>query len=111
MGPCYKRGMANEIKIRVLVYRPGQPSEVEQHGRDLEAQQALVGGWIQSVPLGDGIVLTCNEEGKLEGLEPNFALPGDIIVGTAFFCRVDKEGECTSLTERDIKRIRAKVGR
>jgi hypothetical protein len=103
--------MGTKTKIQVLVYRPGQPGTVEQQLNDLETQQALVGGYIESVPLGDGVYLTCNEEGKLNGLEPNFALPGDIIVGTAFFCRVDEEGECASLTEKDIKRIRSKVGR
>ena len=103
--------MGTKTKIQVLVYRPGQPGAVEEHLNSLDAQQALVGGYIESVPLGDGIFLTCNEEGKLKELEPNFALPGDIIVGTAFFCRVDEEGECASLTEKDIKRIQSKVGR
>ena len=97
--------------IQVLVYRVGQPSVVEEHLNDLETQQKLVGGYIEAVALGDGIYLTCNEEGKLNGLSPNFALPGDVIVGDAFFCRVDSEGECCSLTEADVTRIRMKVGR
>ena len=102
--------MANETKIRVLVYRPGQPSMVEEHGRSLEAQQKLVEGYIESVSLGDGIFMTCNEEGKLKGLAPNFVLPGDVIVGTVFFHRVE-DAEAVSLTDADIKRIRNKIGR
>lgn len=102
--------MANETKIRVLVYRPEQPSKVEEHGRDLEAQQALVEGYIESVPLGEGIFMTCNEEGKLKGLAPNFVLPGDLIVGTVFFHRVE-EAESASLSDEDITRIRRKIGR
>lgn len=98
-------------KIRILVYRPGLPGTVEEQLDDLATQQGLVGGFIESVGLGDGVFLTCNEEGKLKNLPPNFALPGDMIVGTAFFCRVDDEGDCVSLTDEDITRIRRKVGR
>ena len=103
--------MGTKTKIQVLVYRPGQPGVVEEHMNSLEAQQALVGGYIEAVAMGDGIYLTCNEEGKLNGLEPNFLLPGDVIVGNVFFCRVDDAGECASVTETDIARIRRKVGR
>lgn len=102
-------GMATNIQV--LVVRVGQPSVVETMGTSLEAQQKLVGGYIEGVQLGDGILMICNEEGKLQGLPPNFLLPGDVIVGDVFFCRVDNEGECASLTDTDIKRIRAKLGR
>lgn len=101
--------MGTKTKIQVLVYRPGQPGVVEEHLNSLEAQQALVGGYIEAVGFGDGLYMTCNEEGKLNGLEPNFALPGDIVVGTVFFCRVDEEGECASLSETDVKRLKAVV--
>lgn len=98
-------------KIEVLVVRVGEPAVVESHPNSLEAQQKLVGGYIEGVQLGDGVMMICNEEGKLTGLAPNFALPGDIVVGDVFFCRVDNEGECASLTATDVKRIRAKLGR
>lgn len=97
-------------KIRVLVVRVGQPAAVEEHHLTLEAMQRLVGGYVESVPLGDGIFLSCHEEGKLQGLPPNFSLPGDVIVGDVFFCRI-KGGDEASLTDNDIKRIRATLGR
>lgn len=102
--------MGAKTKIRILVYRPGQPSTVEEHLNSLEAQQELVGGDIESVSAGDGISLICNEAGKRLNLEPNFALPGDIVLGTVFFCRT-KDAECASLTDADIGRIQAKVRR
>lgn len=98
-------------KIRILVYRPGEPGALEEHLNDLDTQQKLVGGYIENVNLGDGIVLTCDEEGKLKNLPANFVLPGDVVAGTAFFCRVDAEGECVSLTDADIVRIQNKIGR
>lgn len=97
--------------IRVLVVRVGEPSVVESMGKDLEAQQAIVGGYIEAVPFGGGLFMICNEEGKLEGLAPNFALPGDIVVGNVFFCRVDGEGETSGVTDADVKKLRAKLGR
>ena len=103
--------MKTSAKIQVLVVRVGEPAVVEELPRSLEAMQGLVGGYIESVALGDGIYMTCNEEGKLQGLAPNFALPGDVIVGNVFFCRINSEGDEASLTDTDIKRIRAKLGR
>ena len=102
--------MKTKTKIRILVVRVGQPAVVEEHPRSLEAMQGIVGGYIESVAMGDGIFMTCNEEGKLQGLPPNFALPGDVIVGDVFFCRVE-DGDEASLTDHDIKRIRATLGR
>jgi hypothetical protein len=97
-------------KIRILVVRVGQPAVVEEHDLTLEVMQRLVGGYVESVDLGGGIFMSCNEEGKLQGLAPNFALPGDLIVGDVFFCRIKDSNEA-SLTDADIKRIRAKLGR
>lgn len=102
--------MGTKTKIQVLVYRPGQPGVVEEHGTDLPSAQALVEGYIESVPLGAGIYMTCNEEGKLKGLAPNFMLPGDVIVGTVFFHRVE-DAEISELNKDDVKRIRKMVGR
>lgn len=98
------------MKIRILVYRPGLPGSVEEHDDSLEAQQALVGGYIESVALGDNVFMTCNEEGRLQGLQPNFTMLGNTIVGTVFFHRVENS-ECQSLTDTDIARIQRKVGR
>lgn len=101
--------MTDKKKIQVLVVRPGEKGVMEMHETTLEAQQKLVGGYIQMIGFGDGIAMICDEEGKLKGYEPNFAIPGDMIVGTVFFCRTDDEGECASLTEEDAKRLTAVI--
>ena len=43
----------------------------------LKVLQYLVGGYITTYPLGNEMLLICNEEGLLQGLEPNI----DIIQG------------------------------
>lgn len=75
------------------IFRPGR-AKPETHKRadpfTLSQLQALVGGYIQVVPMPDGRSLYIHEEGKLEGLEYNEAateamdgnlLDGDTIVG------------------------------
>ena len=70
--------------MRAIVKEPGkEPIEVLIEN-DLETLQRIVGGYIEPVTIDEGIVLLCNEEGKLHGLEPNFFLGaiGDLILGT-----------------------------
>jgi hypothetical protein len=62
----------------------------------LSEAQALVVGLIEVFPLGDGRIMVCNEEGKLEGLPVNVEAtilfrrtygPVDTVVGDVFICR------------------------
>jgi Domain of unknown function (DUF3846) len=62
----------------------------------LAEAQGLVGGLIEVFPLGDGRIMVCNEEGKLERLPVNVEAtiifrrtygPGDTIVGDVVICR------------------------
>ena len=82
-------------KMRVIVKRPD-----ERYGHvcfisdRLENLQKTVGGYIEIVPVarsGDGkpIIMVCNEEGKLRGLEHNMYLDDEEIVGTIFLCSVE----------------------
>lgn len=93
--------MAKEL-IEVLVYRVGvsQP-ERQLIPPTLEAQQKIVGGYIEGVSLAPGLMLICNEEGKLTGLPPNRRIGNDIIAGDFFICRVDEEGDSTSVRDSD----------
>lgn len=94
-----------EEKIRVLVKEPGKEAELREIPNTLEALQGIVGGYIETVWLRDNCVLVCNEEGKLQGLPPNFLLMGDLIVGTAVLAGVDGEEFC-SLTDEQVQRIK-----
>lgn len=52
---------------------------------ELEELQRGVGGWIETYPIGAGVICVLNEEGKLLGLKPNFDVWNDTIVGNVFF--------------------------
>ena len=84
-------------KIRIVICMRGMPATLGEVENDLEAMQALVGGYIEVMPLSGGVVLVCNEEGKIDGSKPNRELKMadgtllDTIRGTFFLCRTEGE--------------------
>ena len=96
--------------LRVLVVEPTKDPYVMEMDGSLKKMQALVGGYIQAVPVRDdpSAVLVCNEEGKLLGLPENRFLrnrngiPYDIIHGTFFLAQGSGEEFC-SLTDKQIQ--------
>lgn len=73
--------------------QPVQPQDGHKFG--LAELQAMVGGYIEVIPLSEGRLMALNEDGKLRGLPVNreataVALPflgaGDFIVGDALVC-------------------------
>jgi hypothetical protein len=112
--------MHKEAMIKVLKFSPGAQSRELVISNDLPGLKgAIGGGWLECVPLHDGLVLICDEEGKLKGQAPNeryliahprgntvtpFPPPGalfDVLVGHCFICRSAGE-EFASLTEADL---------
>ena len=85
---------------------PGEVLPIPQVGEDIHPAngrdfklpeiQALVGGLIEVFPLGDGQIMVCNEDGKIEHLPVNVEAtiifrsvygPVDTIVGDVVVCR------------------------
>lgn len=96
---------------RVICKEPGKEPEIIKIGKDLRAEQEIVGGNIETVPFTEGTILVCNEEGKLDGLLPNIKYGNsDVIVGT-FFIIGDDEQNCDfrSLTEDEIDECMEKI--
>lgn len=79
-------------KIRVIIKRPDERyGHVTNISNTLKNLQRTVEGYIETVTLGD-IVIICNEEGRLLGLEPHvFRYRGETFVfcGTIIFAGVD----------------------
>lgn len=74
------------MKIKVIIKNPedefGRLVEIEN---ELEVFQSIVGGYIETTGY-KNLVIICNEEGKLRGLEPNILLGKDMLVGTIIVC-------------------------
>lgn len=87
-----------EGKIKVIIKRPDEKyGHVTHISATLKNLQTQVGGKIEIVPVlkDKGLVMVCNEEGKIMGLQKNFimGLPPfhDVIVGTVILCGTEDE--------------------
>jgi uncharacterized protein YozE (UPF0346 family) len=88
--------------LKVIIKEVGKAPYLKGIDEGLESMKSIVGGWIEVVPVGGGMCLVCNEEGKLEGLHPNFATDSDIIVGNVFFARSGDDGDFIDVTQQDF---------
>ena len=97
--------------LTIVMKAPDSEPEIHYIKDDFRAMQEIVGGHFEVVPkrYGDGVVICCNEEGKLLGLKENVVLLNsegvqvDILVGTIFAIGTDyKNSNFISLTEKQI---------
>ena len=91
--------------MKAIIKEVGKQPRIEEIENTLDSLKSLVNGYIEVVRLDDDILLICNEEGKMQGLPPNFRIGNDIIVGTAVFVSFDGEEDFTDLTEWQIEYI------
>lgn len=87
--------------MKVVIKNVNERPKVAEIGNDLESMHEIVGGYIESVYIGNNIFMICNEEGKLFDLKPNFVLDGDVVVGNVFFAQADG-AEFTDLSDENI---------
>ena len=95
--------------MRILKVEPGQAPYEKEMEDTLATIQQEVQGLFQPVYVEDGVILCCNEEGKLLGLPLNRTLRDengeiyDAIAGTFFICGAPADSEnFTSLTDEQI---------
>lgn len=88
-------------KIKVLYKEPGKRAEVKEIENTLEALQAAVGGYIETVTLATDAVIICDEEGLLKGKEYNCHIGGVGFVGTIIMAGVtgDEFADCQTSVE------------
>lgn len=99
--------------MNVICVQVGQDPYLKEIDNTLSAMQNLVGGFIETVTLKQGLVIVCNEEGKILNLPVNKILKADgyreVIVGDFFIAGVgtDEDGEpdLSSIPEQFIDKI------
>jgi hypothetical protein len=94
--------------MKAIIKEVGKNPQVQEIENGLEALKELVGGYIEVVSMEDNILLICNEEGKMQGLPPNFSMGYDVIVGTAVFVAFDGKEDFTGLSDWQIETIMSK---
>lgn len=91
-----------EANITIIKIEPHKEPEVITIPNTLQSFKGLVGGYIEGLGISPTAHMFVNEEGKLEGLEPNRRFNNDILVGTILIVGVDGE-DTTSLTPEQIE--------
>lgn len=86
--------------MKVMIIEPNRPPYVQDIENSLKAMQDIVGGYIQVVPF-NHLVIVCNEEGLINGMEYNRSVGGYDLFGTFFICDTDGE-EFKELEDKDI---------
>jgi Domain of unknown function (DUF3846) len=90
--------------IKIVRKEVRKEAEVVEIPNTLESLQGEVGGWIETVHVGSGIVMICNEEGKFNGSEANFHMGMDVIMGNVIFVGTEGE-EFASLNEEELEAV------
>lgn len=57
--------------MRILKVEPGKAPYAKEMEEGLKAIQREVEGLFHPLSMGDGVILCCNDEGKLNGMQPN----------------------------------------
>lgn len=92
--------------MKIVVVESKKAPYVKEIEGTLQDQQAIVGGYIRPVGLGDSIYLICNEEGVREGLEPNRMIRGlGMITGTFFVTKSNRQGDFVSLSDQEVNQF------
>ncbi len=89
--------------IKVLYVEPHRKPFVTEVENTLDGLQKAVKGMIQCLYNRDRTIMVVNEEGKLNGMEGNRRIEGDVLVGP-FFIAGDTGEDFCSLTEKQIKK-------
>lgn len=97
----------NDGKIKIVVQNPGEISTIAEVDNTLEAMHKLVGGYLETLTLNNGLVLVMDEEGRLKGLPENVrCVQAGTIVGRIFITRAEGES-FVSLTPEQCQNARA----
>lgn len=81
-----------KYKIKAIIKRPDEEvGHMTNISPSLENLQKTVGGYIETVPITEKLMLLCDEEGKLKNREPNIWIGQELIVGAVIICGVNGE--------------------
>jgi hypothetical protein len=90
--------------IRALVKEPGKHFEMKMIENDYEVLKEIVGGYIEAIHLPYGIMILCDEDGKLVGNRPFNVLIGPMVfVGTIVLVSI-ADGEFASLDDDQLEK-------
>ena len=100
----------------IITKKVNEPCEIKTMDTlELKDMQAMVGGYIECLHVGNGVDMWLNDEGKLYGLPVNLVLGSpereilDTIQGDVFFASCDDEGTTIGLTDEQVNWVKQKL--
>ena len=93
--------------MKAIIKEVGKEPKVIDIENTLKALQKAVGGYIETLNVGNNVIMLCDEEGKLKEKPYNFAFSNklsDVIVGDVLFTKLHGD-DFTALDENDIETI------
>ncbi len=98
-------------RVNIVLVDVGKPPRWVQVWDKLNELQALVGGNVEALCMGRGLMLLCDEDGRGKSLPQNRVLP---VVGTVYgdflLCGVNREGGTDELWPSHVDWIEEVVG-
>lgn len=108
--------------VKVITLRENTPARVEYISTNPDgfsigyrAIQNIVNGVFQALNLGNGLTLWINDNGRINGMEPNFEIgwagrwKGEVICGPALITDSNSEGDTTGLDDADLLVLQSNV--
>ena len=92
-------------KIKIVIQRPGEISQIIEIPNTLKAFQEVVGGCIEVINLGKGLIGVIDEDGRIKDKKANIDYYGNDIRGTVVITAADGES-LRSLTTSEIQSAR-----
>ena len=89
--------------LRVLMVEPHESPNELFITDQLDDLQETVSGLIEVIDNGDGTLIVCNDEAKLNGMDGNRRINGDVIAGPFFVVGEDGEN-FRSLTDTEMQK-------
>lgn len=80
--------------MKVIAKNPGEPFREMEVDNTLEALQAFVQGYIETVTLFTDMCIICNEEGAIKGLPYNITILGLPLCGPILLVGTDEDEFC-----------------
>ena len=92
-------------KIKIVIQQPGEISQIIEIPNTLKAFQQAVGGYIEVINLGNGLIGVIDEDGRIKDKKANIDYYGNDIRGTVVITAADGES-LRSLTTSEIQSAR-----
>ncbi|WP_134686179.1 DUF3846 domain-containing protein [Brevibacillus migulae] len=94
---------------KMLIAYPGEPLKIMETAMQKDQLQELVGGPLECLQLGNGLILYANQNSNEKDLPLNTHFSQGMIKGPFVITKMNNEGKYVGLDENDLLTLRSSV--